>query len=175
MRNQRKIAILVMSGVLLAGCAGTNHLEEGVSLLKQEKYEEALDSFEKEVKAEKHLGEAYRGMGIAYFESDEFEKAVESFEKALENEAKETGTIYNLMGISHMRMEQYEEAVKAFEKGVTMEDCSREMKQEMQFNTIAAYEKMGDWENAKQCVKEYLSQYPDDEKAVKEAEFLESR
>ena len=32
--KKRKIAMLVMTGVLLTGCMGTNYLEEGVSQTK---------------------------------------------------------------------------------------------------------------------------------------------
>ena len=45
----------------------------------------------------------------------------------------------------------------------------------MRFNIIAAYEKLEDWENAKAKLAEYTEEYPDDEQAAKEAEFLETR
>lgn len=56
-----------------------------------------------------------------------------------------------------------------------MEDCSEKMLQEMKFNEIMVYEKLGDWKNAKIKVNEYLEQYPDNAKVKKEAEFLETR
>ena len=40
---------------------------------------------------------------------------------------------------------------------------------------IVAYEQMKDWESAKAKLKEYLAEYPDDEAAKKELEFLETR
>ena len=55
------------------------------------------------------------------------------------------------------------------------EDVSDEMMQEMRFNEIAAYEQSGDMESAKSKLKDYTADYPDDEKAAKEAEFLETR
>ena len=174
--KKRKIAMLVMTGVLLTGCMGTNYLEEGVSQLEEKQYEEASKSFQKEIDEEKNLDEAYRGMGIAYFEMEEFEKAIDAFGEALDNDgAEETATLYNFIGISNMKMENYEEAVSAFEKGMSMEDCSDTMKQEMLFNTVVSYEKLGDWDNAKEKVSEYNEQYPGDSKAEKEAEFLETR
>lgn len=169
-----KVMILVMVGSLLVGC-GANNTKKGVTFLEEKKYEEALEAFEKGVEKDKNPGEAYRGMGIAYFETKQYEEAVESFEKALENEVEETGTIYNFLGICNMKLENYENALEAFEKGLAMEDSSKKLRQEMMFNEIAAYEKSGDWENAKIKVKEYTAEYPDDEKAVKEAEFLETR
>ena len=168
--KKRKIAMLVMTGVLLTGCMGTNYLEEGVSQLEEKQYEEASKSFQKEIDEEKNLDEAYRGMGIAYFEMEEFEKAIDVFGEALDNGAEETATLYNFIGISNMKIENYEEAVSAFEKGMSMEDCSDTMKREMLFNTVVSYEKLGDWDNAKEKVSEYNEQYPGDSKAEKEAE-----
>ena len=55
------------------------------------------------------------------------------------------------------------------------EDNSEKMTKEMRFNMIVAYEKMGDLESAKVLLKEYLEDYPDDEDAKKEIEFLETR
>lgn len=57
--KKRKIAMLVMTGVLLTGCMGTNYLEEGVSQLEEKQYEEASKSFQKEIDEEKNLDEAY--------------------------------------------------------------------------------------------------------------------
>ena len=49
------------------------------------------------------------------------------------------------------------------------------MIREMKYNEILCYEKLADWENARQKAEEYLSEYPDDEAVQKEAEFLETR
>ena len=50
-----------------------------------------------------------------------------------------------------------------------------DMKQEIQFNVIVCYEKLEDWDNAKAKLEDYVTAYPDDEKAAKEAEFLKTR
>lgn len=47
--------------------------------------------------------------------------------------------------------------------------------QEMKYNEIVAYEKLGKWENARTKLKEYVKDYPDDERGTKEAEFLETQ
>ena len=49
------------------------------------------------------------------------------------------------------------------------------MMQEMRFNEIVAYEQAGDIESARSKLADYTADYPDDEKAAKEAEFLETR
>ena len=56
-----------------------------------------------------------------------------------------------------------------------MKDVDKELFQEMRLNTIFVYEKMGDWDSAKEEVEEYLLDYPNDKIAIKEAQFLETR
>ena len=45
----------------------------------------------------------------------------------------------------------------------------------MEYNEIAAYEAMEEWESAKVKLEAYTEAYPDDEKAAKELEFLNTR
>lgn len=168
-----RVVVLVLAACFLMGCGSKT--KKGVEFLAEEKYEEALTAFEEGIRKDKNPAEAYRGMGITYYEMEKYEEASEAFENALKNEAEETGTIYNFLGICSMKTKDYERALEFFEKGIEMEDCSGELLREMQFNVVIAYEKLGDWENAKIKVKDYITQYPGDAKAAKEAEFLETR
>lgn len=169
-----KIPVLMIVVSMLSGC-GVNIIEEGATYLEEQKYEEALEAFEKSVEKDKDLGEAYRGMGIAYYELEEYEEALSVFEKALENDVEETGTLYNLIGICNMKLENYEQAYENFEMGISMNDSSEELLKEMEYNQIFICEKIGDWETAKQKAQEYVAKYPDDAEVLKEAEFLETR
>ncbi len=56
-----------------------------------------------------------------------------------------------------------------------MEGNSAELEQEMKYNMIAAYEQIKDWESAKVILEEYTAEYPEDETAQKEREFLKTR
>lgn len=174
----KKIRVIIMA-VLLAGCmltgCGSKLSEEGVELLEQQKYEEAADKFQQSVDEEKNIGEAYRGLGIARWELEDYEGARDAFLKALENEAEKTAAIYNFLGNCEMRLGSYKSALNYYRLGMADEECSEEMMQQMRFNEIAAYEKLEDWESAKTKLKSYVTDYPDDEKALKEAEFLETR
>ena len=48
--------------------------------MEEEKYEAAIECFEKDIAEKKNLGEAYRGMGIAQYELEDYEAAIDSFE-----------------------------------------------------------------------------------------------
>ena len=72
---------LVAAGLLaltMAGCS--TQIEKGTSLLKEEKYEEAAEVFEKASGKSSMEREAYRWLGISYFELGQYDKAAVSFE-----------------------------------------------------------------------------------------------
>ena len=49
------------------------------------------------------------------------------------------------------------------------------MAQTLRYNQIVAYERAGDFAKAKSLMNAYLSSYPDDEAAQREAVFLSTR
>lgn len=168
------ILAIIFAGVfVLTGC--TDNVESGVEALELGNYEEARQSFQKEVEKGKNLDEAYRGLGIACFELEEYEAAAEAFELALENEAQETATLYSMMGASYMELGEYEKALDIYTKALSMETIEAELRQEIQYNLIAVYENMAEWDAAKEQMKAYQEAYPDDERVEKESDFLETR
>ena len=171
--KKRIIAVVLAGMFILSGCA--NNVQDGVASLEAGNYEKAKTFFEQEIEREKNLDEAYRGLGISCFELEEYEKALEAFELALENETEETATIFSIMGACYMEIEEYEKALDVYTKALSMEDITDDIKQEVQYNLIAVYEKMADWDAAKKQMKEYKKAYPDDERIEKEADFLETR
>lgn len=178
LRRQRRAIVIGFLCVIVGVCFlvfHKNDIQKGTDYLKEAKYEQAVSSFEKAVKKETNLGEAYRGMGIAYFEMEEYDKALDCFETAMENGTEKTDTLYRFVGVCQMKTGKYAEAVETYNAGIVLEDCDETIKKEMEYNRIVSCEKAGDWENAKAFVKEYVAKYPDDADAQREAEFLESR
>ena len=84
-----------------------------------------------------------------------------------------SAAIYNQMGLCYAAMEDYENARISFEKGLNVEGNA--CRQELSYNRIVAYENLGDFESAKKYMKEYLKAYPDDERAQRENDFLQTR
>lgn len=169
-----RIFAVVFIGILLAGC-GKREYTDGIESLENGNYEEAVKSLEKAVEKKRSVGDAFRGIGIAKWETEDFEGALEAFESALENGAEETAALCNLMGSCKLKLGEPAEAVEYYEKGLAKEGCTDKLAQEMKFNVIAAYERLEDWENVKTKLAEYTAEYPEDEQALKEAEFLETR
>lgn len=168
-----RLGVLLVAACLMMGC--TTNIKDGITFLEEEKYEEAIACFEKDIAEKKNLDEAYRGMAIAQYELGEYSDAIDSFENALKNETEETATIYSLMAASCLQMEEYENALDYYAKALKMEDCTEELKQEILYNEIAAYQELGAWDTVKEKVASYVERYPDDERMDKTAEFLETR
>lgn len=179
---------LTLSGVL-SGCE--NNGKAAVEALEKGDYKEAEAQFKEmtEQKDKEKAAEGYRGLGITYYSQEQYEQAMEMFSSAVEKGVKETTQLYNLMGSCAMRLEDYEKALEYYKASIALNDTSsdeektdknvqksdEEMIREMKFNEVVCYERLAQWEQAKEKVKEYLSEYPDDEKMMKESQFLETR
>lgn len=172
MKKSRWILLFVIPSMLL-GCKA--NIKDGITYLEEEKYESAIECFEKDIAEKKNLGDAYRGMGIAQYELEDYYAAIDSFENALANKEQPTATIYTLMATCHLQVEEYEIALDYYTKALKLEDCTEELKQEILFNEIAIYQELGDWETLKEKVKVYAEKYPEDDRMDKTAEFLETR
>lgn len=86
---------------------------------------------------------------------------------------KPSAAIYNQMGMCYAALGDYENALRSFQQGLSVEGNS--YKQELSYNQIIAYERLGDFSSAKALMKEYLETYPNDERAQREYEFLQTR
>lgn len=167
--------ILVFSlSIILTGCI-VDPYESGMKALESGQYEEAADQFKEAVKKEQNKADSYRGLGIALWETKDYEGAKKALENALAQGSKKTGTVYNLLGSCELWEGNIEEAVAYFEEGLKIEGNDDELTQAMRYNCIFAYEKLGDMETAKDLLTEYVADYPEDEAALKEAQFLETR
>lgn len=175
MKKFQTVLAAVALSVVLSGC-GSNTYQAGMEQLENGQYKEAAESFEKAVKKEKNTADSYRGMGIALWEQEDYKGAKEAFENALSEGTKETDTIYNFLGTCEMKLGNYAEAVTYYDKGIALSDeGSKQPLQEMEYNVIVCYEKLKDWDNAREKLADYVSKYPEDERAVKEDEFLSTR
>lgn len=116
--------------------------------------------------------EAYLYLGKAYEATGDYNYASSVYNSYLAKNAGDA-RIYNQLGICEMQKEQYVKALDAFQKGLELGDKS--VLQSLQFNEIVAYEHMGEFQKATVLLESYLKNYPDDEKAKREYEFLSTR
>ncbi len=173
------------------------------SYFMDEQYDKALNLYQQISRKEKNQGYAECYIGAAYARLGDTEKAKEQFEKgislgneegyhylsrmyyelgdydkAIENELsymekrEPDGTSYMVLAKSYCKAGQYKKALQAIADGIALDDSQ---KQELLFEEIVIYEQKLDFDTAyKKCLT-YVANYPEDETAKQELEFLETR
>src|SRR5699024_8365688 len=80
---------------------------------------------------------------------------------------------YNGLALCDIYEGRYEEALENIKNGLACKD--EEEQQSLLFNEIVAYEYQLDFETAKEKMASDQEQYPDDEEALRENEYLSTR
>ena len=81
--------------------------------------------------------------------------------------------MYNQLGLCEMKKKDYAKALEAFQKGKLLTD--NEVLQSLSFNEIVAYEYLSEYKEALRLLEQYIKNYPDDETAKRERQFLSTR
>lgn len=111
------------------------------------------------------LGQTYEKLGDYNYAASVYSTYLETKQADAE--------IYNQLGLCKLKVGDYESALAAFQAGIAMEGNSA--MQSLKFNEIVAYEYLGQFDQAKLSMQQYLALYPDDEKAQRENTFLQTR
>lgn len=85
----------------------------------------------------------------------------------------ESAVIYNQLGLSRIKSGDYSGAREAFNTAKNLGNTG--LDQMLSFNEIVANEYLGDFDQAKALMNEYLRKYPDDPDALRENIFLSTR
>lgn len=121
---------------------------------------------------EKGGAESYLYLGRAYEATGDYNYASSVYNNYLSKDSQNP-EIYNQLGLCEMAKKDYQKALSAFQAGKEIEN--NEMLQALSFNEIVAYEYLGEYQKAAVLVDTYLQQYPDDETAKREQQFLSTR
>lgn len=118
-------------------------------------------------------GEAsYLYLGRAYEATGDYNYAANVYNSYL-NVHDGSAELYNQLGLCEMARGDYQKALEAFQAGMKLEN--NPILQTLSFNEIIAYEHLGEFATASALMHNYLSNYPDDEQARREYEFLSTR
>ncbi len=111
-------------------------------------------------------------LGKVYLSVDDAASARGLYQDYLKEE-KNQAKAYNGLAMCDIFEKNYDNALDNIQKGL---ECNEESEtQSLLFNEIVVYEYQLDFETAKTKMAEYLEQYPDDQTAIRENEFLKSR
>jgi tetratricopeptide (TPR) repeat protein len=128
------------------------YIDYGLSLIKLERYEEALNVFDKAyvnkdiIIVNRNNKRLYRGKGITYYHMMDYNKAIDEFKKALEiNELSGLDMdILNYIGSSMMNVGANEEAINVYTRLITLDSKSAGS-----YNSRAlCYRSQGDFEQS---------------------------
>lgn len=111
------------------------------------------------------LGKTYEAIG-------DYSYAASLYSNYLDQKGN-NAAVYNQLGVCRWKLEDYEGALVAFSFGLKLEDP--EWQKELMYNEAVTYEYLLDFENAREKMSAYLSEYPKDENAAHELLFLETR
>ena len=143
--------------------------DKGRMLYHVGKYNEAVSALEKLDK--KKYADASLYLGMSYEAMGDYNYAASVYNSGLENSTNPA--LYNQLGLCQMKRGAYAEALAAFQAGLQCEDAS--LQQSLRFNEAIAYEYLSDFEKAGELLSAYLKDYPNDEAAQREYEFLKTR
>lgn len=152
------------------GNKATDKIQKGYINFLLGEYETAIglleDVLEKETIAYYYLFQVYDAM-------EDSEKAVEYLNTYMEKEENIDSTQLYEMGKSLLNKEQLTSAIECFNKALELEKVPNQ--QVIMRNLVVAYEKNLDFASAKEVMKAYVEAYPEDEEALREYTFLQTR
>lgn len=116
--------------------------------------------------------DSYLYLGRAYEATGDYNYASSVYSNYLSKQGPDA-EIYNQLGLCEMSKKEYQKALEAFQAGKQIEGNS--LMQTLSFNEIVAYEYLEDYQKAAVLLKAYLQNYPDDQTAIREQQFLSTR
>ena len=116
--------------------------------------------------------DSYLYLGRAYEATGDYNYASSVYSNYLSKQGP-NAEIYNQLGLCEMSKKEYQKALEAFQAGKQMEGNS--LMQTLSFNEIVAYEYLEEYQQAAILLNTYLQNYPDDQTAIREQQFLSTR
>lgn len=155
----------------LEQAADIDKLSKALIQYYQGKYDTALSTLE-ECHTDGYKEAAYFIAEIYRIRKD-YTNAVYYYEKYIADKGTDLPKAYNQIAVSLIKTGDYEGALKYIEKGLA--NNNKHLDRILRRNEIIIYEYLGRYEEARARLNDYLKDYPDDEEAVREAVFINTR
>ena len=92
---------------------------EGIGHYNNDKYDEAIERFEKAIEIDKNYADAYNYRGLAYRRKGEYDEAIKDYNKAIEIDENYVNA-YNNRGYTYRRKGEYDEAIKNYDEAIRL-------------------------------------------------------
>lgn len=116
--------------------------------------------------------DSYLYLGRSYEATGDYNYASSVYSNYLSKQGS-NAEIYNQLGLCEMSKKEYQKALEAFQAGKQIE--GNDLMQTLAFNEIVAYEYLEEYQKAAVLINTYLQNYPDDQTALREQQFLSTR
>jgi tetratricopeptide (TPR) repeat protein len=178
--------------------------ESGITAMADSRYEDAIENFDQALelagsKIDKTQIDILERRAEAEYNLKDYAAALDSWKILMETDSTndeykknavlcmmETGQyeealqiglmqsrIYNKMAVEKIKAGDYEGAISIIDQGLAVDDGSAGA--DLLYNKAVAHESRGNYEEALQLFREYVSRYGTDENVQKEITFLETR
>ncbi len=163
-------ATILEEALSVKGDEAADYREKGYAYYLLGQYENARTYLDKAV----NMGDKEAVFYLAKMleASGDVEQADKLYESYVIENSDDTETL-NDLGCARMEAGNYEQALAFFQTALQNEAPVNE--QELRRNEIAALEYMQEFDQARTKLESYLKDYPEDEEAAREYEFLKSR
>ena len=117
--------------------------------------------------------EAYYYIGEIYRHNKDYPNAIYYYENYIKSGSINSPNVYNQIASCLMKNGNSEDAIEYLELGLSYNQA--DTLQILKKNEIIAYENLGKYDLAKEKLTDYLKNYPDDDKALREVTFVDTR
>ncbi|MBP1756179.1 MAG: hypothetical protein H6Q59_2577, partial [Firmicutes bacterium] len=137
----------------------------------QKDYETALSELSEGFK--NGFTEAYYYIGEVYRIRKDYPKAIYYYDIFIDEGEIMTPNVFNQISACLIKTGDFSKALTYLEQGIAFGNAKT--MQILKKNEIVAYEGLSEFDKVKEKLTDYLSAYPEDADAVREAQFVESR
>jgi tetratricopeptide (TPR) repeat protein len=117
--------------------------------------------------------EAYYYLGEIYRIKKDYPKAIYYYDIFIKEGEIMAPNVYNQIASCLIKTGDYAEALGYLEEGIAFNHTGS--MQMLKKNEIVAYECLGEFEQAKEKLSQYMTVYPNDKEAAREAQFVDTR
>lgn len=145
-------------------------IEKGLVYMALENYKSAVMWFEKAISDGRMSGYYY--LGEVEKKKGNYEAAIKQYELYEEKKAPDVNSL-NSKGYCLAMQEKWQEALEQYQKAVELpiSDGTRDS----HWNVVVLQERLGEYEKARQAMGKLLELYPNDEAALREKRFLDTK